>query len=191
MANEPKTFGGVSDDTSLSLVDPLLKEQKNQVDQMRSTYMSLGSSDASLAKRSMQRIVVMQIYHQIGRIIKFTDLMDRLEDKLYDSIDSNLSSMDSFDPATMVMLLKVQSELQETMIKSQLLIKPYLSMNLDEIAPVPEMEETSFGAAIISQESRNNIRTGAQALLTELRKTENFPVDEDNDDGPTANTARN
>jgi hypothetical protein len=97
--------------------------------------------------------------------------MDALEDKLYDSILSNIGGMDSFSPETMMMLLKVQQQLQETMIQSQLLIKPYMEMDILALAPQPEMEETSFGAAIISKESRNNIRTGAQALLTELKKS--------------------
>ena len=97
-------------------------------------------------------------------------MMDLLEDKLYESMIENMAQMDTGDPMTMMTLLKVQEQLQETMIQSQLLIKPYLDMDIATIAPAPELEETSFGAAIISQESRNNIRTGAQALLTELRK---------------------
>ncbi len=52
-------------------------------------------------------------------------------------------------------------------------------MHIDEIAPAPEMEDTSFGVAIISQESRNNIRNGAQALLTELRNANpNLPQED-------------
>jgi hypothetical protein len=98
-------------------------------------------------------------------------MMDRLEDKLYDAIDMSISGLDSADPTTMMMLLQVQKQLQETMISSQQLLKPYLDMDIEAIAPAPEMEETSFGAALISQESRNNIRTGAQALLTELKKS--------------------
>ena len=124
-------------------------------------------------------------------MIKFTEVMDALEDKLYDSMLVNISEMDSADPTTMMMLLKAQADLQTTMIQSQQLIKPYLDMNILAMVPQPEMEDTPFGVSIISQESRNNIRTGAQALLTELRKTENFPVGEDNDDGSTADTARN
>ena len=104
--------------------------------------------------------------------------MDRLEDKLYDSIDMNIGGMDSADPATMFALLKVQEQLQETMIQSQQLIKPYLDMDIEIIAPPQQNEEISFGAAILPKESRNAIRNGAQALLTELRKTENLPDDE-------------
>lgn len=171
------------ENTDFSSVDPLLKEQKNQVDQMRSTLLSFNKNDMSAAKRAMRNITVLRIYHQVARLIKFTEMMDILEDKLYDSMIANIGQMDSYDPATLLMLSKVQSQLQETMVQSQLLIKPYLDMDIEAIAPPIELEETSFGASIISQESRNNIRTGAQALLTELRKQNpDLPQSEDADD---------
>lgn len=172
MDDELKTFGvgEPEENTDLSFVDPLLKEQKNQVEQMRATLLSFDKNDSNSAKKAVQKITVLRIYHQIARIIKFTEMMDLLEDKLYESMIANIGEMDSFDPATMLTLMKVQSQLQETMVQSQMLIKPYLDMDIEAIAPPQELEETSFGAAIISQESRNNIRTGAQALLTELKK---------------------
>jgi hypothetical protein len=167
------------ENTDLSSADPLLKEQKLQVDQMRSTLLSFNKADPNSAKRAMQNITVLRIYHQVTRIIKFTEMMDLLEDKLYTSMIENMTEMDTSDPMTMMSLLKVQEQLQNTMIQSQLLIKPYLDMDIESIAPPPELEETSFGAAIISQESRNNIRTGAQALLTELKKANpNLPQEE-------------
>ena len=194
MDDELKTFGvgepeGITnispentsseENTDLSSADPLLKEQKLQVDQMRSTLLSFNKADPNSAKRAMQNITVLRIYHQVTRIIKFTEMMDLLEDKLYAAMIENMAQMDNADPMTMMTLLKVQEQLQETMIQSQLLIKPYLDMDIESIAPQPELEETSIGVAIISQESRNNIRTGAQALLTELRKVNpDLPQDE-------------
>jgi len=194
MDDELKTFGvgepeGITnispentsseENTDLSSADPLLKEQKLQVDQMRSTLLSFNKADPNSAKRAMQNITVLRIYHQVTRIIKFTEMMDLLEDKLYTAMIENMAQMDNADPMTMMTLLKVQEQLQETMIQSQLLIKPYLDMDIESIAPQPELEETSIGVAIISQESRNNIRTGAQALLTELRKVNpDLPQDE-------------
>ena len=187
-----KTVGAESGDTTdLSLVDPLLREQKLQIDQMRSTYINFSKGDPNAAQKAIQNITVLRVYHQISRIIKFTEVMDALEDKLYDSILSNIGGMDSFSPETMVMLLKVQQQLQETMIQSQLLIKPYLEMDILALAPQPEIEETSFGAALISKESRNNIRTGAQALLTELKKSNpELDFEDDAQDVTTATKKR-
>ncbi len=176
MDTEPKTVGegsednSLSIDNSLSLASPLLKEQKNQIADMRSILLSFNRNDVGAVRRAMNSITVLRVYHQVARIIEFTDLMDDLEDKIYDAIRMNIGGMDSAEPETMLVLLKVQQQLQETMIQSQQLIKPYLDMNIEFLVPEPEMETNSFGVSIISQESRNTIRTGAQALLTELRK---------------------
>ena len=166
----PETVLTSAENTDFSDVDPLLKEQKNQIDQMRSILLSFDRHDMNSAKRAMQNITVLRIYHQVARMIKFTEMMDILEDKLYDSMIANIGQLDSYDPATLLLLSKVQSQLQETMVQSQQLLKPYLDLDISTIAPPPEVEETSFGVSIISKESRNNIRNGAQALLTELRK---------------------
>ena len=184
MARKLKTVEEVvpEENTDLSLCDPLLKEQKAQIAQMRSIYVSFNKGDPNAAQKAVQNITVLRVYHQIARIIKATEVMDALEDKLYDSILSNIGEMDSFDPATMMALLKVQQQLQDNMIQAQQLIKPYMDMDILALAPQQEMVDTPFGVSIISQESRNNIRTGAQALLTELKKaTPDLPL-EDNDD---------
>ena len=174
--DESKTVGAPEDISSGSLieVDPLLKEQKAQAEQMRSALLSCKKNDITSAKVALQNIAVLQVYHQVARIIRYTEIMDRIEDKLYDSIDMNLAEMDECDPQTMILLLKVQSQLQESMVLSQKLLEPYMNINLEEIAPPTDINETnSFGAAIIPKESRNAIRNGAQALLTELRNAEN------------------
>ena len=173
--DELKTFeeSAESLDTSDTSIDPLLKEQKQQAEQMRSALLSCKKNDITSAKIALQNIAVLQVYHQVSRIIRYTEVMDRLEDKLYASIDANLAEMDEFDPNTMILLTKIQGDLQKSMVMSQELLKPYLDIDLASIAPPVEInEETSFGAAIIPKESRNAIRNGAQALLTELRNAE-------------------
>lgn len=207
MADELKTVGGVADDTStdiepsepvdsdFSLVNPLLKEQVAQAAQMRDALLTCKKNDITSAKVALQNIAVLQVYHQVARIIRYIEVMDRLEDKLYSSIDANLAQMDDFDPATMMMLVKVQSDLQKSMVLSQDMLKPYMDIDLSSIAPpVDVSDETSFGAAILPKESRNAIRNGAQALLTELRKTENpstenLSENEDTDTNDGINTA--
>lgn len=180
--DELKTFGGAEGISPLpdSMIDPLLKEQKEQAAQMRAALLSCKKNDITSAKVALQNIAVLQVYHQVARIIRYTEVMDRLEDKLYDSIDANLAQMDEFDPQTMILLTKIQSDLQKSMVLSQDLLKPYMDIDLESIAPPVEInEQTSFGAAILPKESRNAIRNGAQALLTELRKTENCSEDKE------------
>ena len=195
MAKQLKTVGGEEPDNTPisvptdSLVDPLLVAQTNQAAQMRSALLTCNTQDLTSAKVALQNIAVLQVYHQVARIIRFLEVLDRLDDKIYDSIDMNIGGMDSADPTTMLMLVKVQGDLQKSMVLSQDLLKPYMDIDLESIAPPRDVTgESSFGAAILPKESRNAIRNGAQALLTELRKTENFPVDEDNDVDNRADT---
>ena len=192
MARKLKTVEGTADDTpnvtsvnaltseitipteTDDLVDPLLFEQQEQVHLMRSALLTCRTSSISTAKGALQNIAVLQVYHQVARIIRFIERMDRLEDKLYDSMDMCISGMDSADPATLLMLVKVQGDLQKTMLLSQEMLKPYMDIDLESLAPMKDVtEDTPFGVAIIPKESRTAIRNGAQALLTELRKTEN------------------
>ena len=183
MDDEPKTVGGV-DNTDVSLTNPLLIAQINQAAEMRTSLLACTTTDLRSAKSALQNIAVLQIYHQVARIIRFTEQMDRWEDKLYDSMDMCIGGMDSADPATLMLMLKVQGDLYKAMVISQDLLKPYVDIDLEAIAPPRDInEETSFGAAILPRESRTVIRNGAQALLTELRRTENLPVNEDTNDG--------
>lgn len=168
---ELKTVGA-NLDTDLSFADPLLKEQQRQITQMRDTLLTFDKDDIHSAKNAIQSITVMRIYHQIGRIIKFTEMMDKIEDRLYESIDYNLASFDTMDPQTMMMLLQIQEKLQSTMIESQKLIQPYLNIDFTAIAPTKEVEANSFGAAVFTQESRSKIRESAQAVLTALSGTD-------------------
>lgn len=191
--DELKTVEGAEGISPLSdnMIDPLLKEQKEQAAQMRAALLSCKKTDITSAKVALQNIAVLQVYHQVARIIRYTEVMDRLEDKLYDSIDANLAQMDEFDPATMLTLVKIQGDLQKSMVMSQELLKPYMDIDLESIAPPVNIDETtSFGAAILPKESRNAIRNGAQALLTELRKTENLSEDKevDGNNSDVANT---
>lgn len=168
--NALKTFEAVEDNVT-HFVDPLTAKQKSHTDEMRSALLACNFGDITSTKSALQYITLRRILHQVERIIKYTELMDRLEDKLYDSIDQNLAEMDEFDPNTMMMLLKVQSQLQTSMIESQKLLQPYLEMDITVYAqPQSDDTQNSFMANIISQASRNTIRNGAQALLTELTK---------------------
>lgn len=204
MARKLKTVEGTANDTPIvasdnaviqespitiesdSLVDPLIFEQKEQANLMRKSLLTCRTGTISNAKVALQNIAVLQIYHEVARIIRFIEVMDRLEDKIYDSIDMNIGGMDSADPATMLMLVKVQGDLYKTMAMSQDLLKPYINIDLESIAPMKDVnEDIPFGVAIIPKESRTAIRNGAQALLTELRKNENPSDNEatETDDG--------
>lgn len=119
--------------------------------------------------QSLQRIVVLQLYHQVNRIIKYLDLMDNLEDKLYESIEYQIGSSDIEDG--WVLLLKIQSKLQENMIESQKLLKPYIDIVTvdDKIFDIQAYgTEVKNEVSVITAESRESIRRNAKDLLKKL-----------------------
>ena len=154
--------------------DSLLASKKEGVSKMRTSLLSCLSDDSgSLSSRAINTITVLRIYHQLARIIRYIELMDRLEEKLYESIECTLDTCDVTDSDVMMKLLGIQERLQKSMIESHKLLQPY--MDLQDISVVDLMSTTSTIESktdspikIMSPESRDRIRTSAQNLLSEL-----------------------
>ena len=153
----------------------LYVSQLNDVEDMKSQIQYFSSSDPNCAKKAIQNITVLRVYHQIKRIIKFTEMMDKIEDKMYESIDMNINNMDSYDPRTWNQLLFLQGQLQKTMIESHKLLEPYLDfqqLSIIEEKPAEADPANSFASLILDQESREKVRTSAQQVLAALQATE-------------------
>ena len=164
MTNDPETVG-----IDVVNPDPLLTKQQQDVQNMRNELMTCNTRDANSVKAAMNNILVMRIYHQISRIIKFTEQMDKIEEKLYASIDASLTTMMDTDPRTWMSLLTIQERLQKSMIESHKLLEPYLNMeNLTYVEVSPEVSSDTFAKQLLDQESREKIRTSAQTLLAAL-----------------------
>lgn len=170
MMNDPETVG--IDTPS----DPLRVKQQQDVQSMRNALMTCNTTDANSVKAAMNNILVMRIYHQISRIIKYTEQMDKIEAKLYASIDASLTTMIDTDPRTWVMLLNIQERLQKIMIDSHKLLEPYLNMeNLTYVEVSPEVANDSFAKQLLDQDSRERLRSGAQAILAALDQSGSLP----------------
>jgi hypothetical protein len=95
--------------------------------------------------------------------------MDNLEDKLYESIEYQIGSVDIEDG--WALLLKIQSKLQENMIESQKLLKPYIDIVTvdDKIFDIQAYgTEVKNEVSVITAESRESIRRNAKDLLKKL-----------------------
>lgn len=168
MANECKT---VTSDAEV--LDPLYKKQTKDVAEMRASLLAFNSGDNTSARQAIQKITAMRFYHQIARIIRYTEMMDKLEDKLYASIDRTLDDMEDTDPTTVVKLLAIQEKLQKSMIESQKLLEPYLDLESLTFVEMPQSEEDKpFNALLLEQESRDKVRSSAQAILAALESGE-------------------
>ena len=151
-------------------LDPLYKKQKEGVAKMRASLLACSDNGSMTMLSAIQNITAMRIYHQLTRIIRYTELMDKLEAKLYESIDNTLDNMNSNDPSTWMMLLKAQEQLQKTMIESHKLLQPYMDVQeftVVELANSSSSNETVQKIAL-SPEDRDRLRNKAQSVLQEL-----------------------
>lgn len=157
-----------------SPVNPLYSVQKEGVGKMRTSLLSCIHDDTGLlTSKAINSITVMRVYHQLARIIRYLEIMDKLEDKLYESMEYNIENCDPHSMDTLNMLIDIQAKLQKSMIESHKMLQPY--MDLQDMSVVDLMSSTTSvqnnddnPIKIMSPESRDRIRTSAKNLITEL-----------------------
>lgn len=139
---------------------------------MKTSLLACDDGDIRSVKTAMNNVLVLRVMHQIARIVRFTEMLDKIEDKLYRSLDATLLQADELDPTTWAMLMKVQSQLQQTMIESQKLLEPYYKEGTYAFLDmVPQESEIQYDKLLYDQESRERIRQSAQAVLEVLSKS--------------------
>ncbi|MBQ2856446.1 MAG: hypothetical protein IJE78_04850 [Bacteroidaceae bacterium] len=165
--------------TSVMPSDPLIAKQREDVAKMRASLLCC-TDDPFTARQAMQNITVLRVYHQVSRIIRYLDVMDRLEEKLYAAIDAQIDKADPDSPMTWMSLLKIQEQLMDNMIKSHKLLEPYLNIQEFVIDTTATVQEAPDGSSILTKESRDKLRTSAQQVLAILGPIEE-PAEEAND----------
>ena len=148
--------------------NPLTAVQKESISRMRGALLSLSVEDSTNVKATIQQVTVLRIYHQLIRIVKYLDMMDKLEDKLYQTIDIQLETMDMYDSATMQELIVVQTQLQKSMVESHKLLQPYLEIQNLPISELMPDTTSDTVTSIIPETSREKLRLAAQTVLSEL-----------------------
>lgn len=161
-----------SDEPILDLTaeDSLYTKQREDVANMRASLLSCNGVDPYSTQIALRNITVMRVYHQISRIIRYTEMMDKIENKLYHSIERSLENMNEGSPSTWMTLLGIQEKLQKCMIDSHKLLQPYLDSEIfsNVVIDSPHEPQQSFATMLIDQESRDKIRSSAQTVLAAL-----------------------
>lgn len=154
--------------SSITKMDPLLRQQKEDVSRMRTSLLACNISKES-ARSALQTINVTRAYHQLNRIIRYTELMDELEEKLYESIHHYVSTADTNSTTTWMMLLNIQEKLQKNMIESMKLLQPYMD-NMQQLTEelTVDVEEDRQRALPFNAETREHLRNSAKKVLMEL-----------------------
>lgn len=154
--------------SSIKKMDPLLRQQKEDVSRMRTSLLACNISKES-ARSALQTINVTRAYHQLNRIIRYTELMDKLEEKLYSSIEYYVDNASPESTATWMMLLNIQEKLQKNMIDSMKLLQPYMD-NMQQLTEelTIDVEDNKQKALPFNAETREHLRDSAKRVLMEL-----------------------
>lgn len=144
------------------------EQQKEGVSKMREAL--LASAEGKLViSAALQRVTALRIFHQLNRVIQYTEMMDKLEDKLYQAMDFAINKMDITNRHDLLILVGLQERIQKNMIDSFKLLQPYMENQdwqmLDDIealgGPVSDLA--------MSADGREHLRTTANSVLKQLR----------------------
>lgn len=163
-----------TDTAPRTTTDALYLSQEEDIRRMRSSLLlATGAKDASVTTNSLRNIAILRVYHQIARVIKFLEYMDKIEAKMYKAIDASLNNLPD-DMVSMTALLKIQNGLLQNMTMSQTLLKPYMDMidSATQYAQSVSAVTSTADKSVIPKQSRDKIRGTAQALLADLDKLE-------------------
>lgn len=75
----------------------LYAAQCNDVEAMRNQLLTFNKTDPNAARKAIQNVTLLRVYHQLERIVRFTEMMDKIEDRIYQSIDAKLTNSDPDD----------------------------------------------------------------------------------------------
>lgn len=155
---------------TVGTVDPLIAKQREDVARMRTSLLAC-DTNPQLASTALKNVTVLQVYHQISRIIRYTELCDKLEAKLYESMDSMIDRLDTDSNLTINALLNAQERLQKLMIESNKMLAPFLDMtSYIESVRVNDASEDNAPKATIALDAtrREKLRNSAKQVLLEL-----------------------
>ena len=163
--NIPETE--IISESDVLLEDPILKIQREDIAKMRSSLLCC-NGDTSLIKRTLTDITVMRIYHEMSRIIRYTEMMDKIEDKMYESMSYAVEHANAESSGTWLMLMEMQKGIQKSMSNSYNLLKPYLSLSKTDMSAMATAIDTNVEAIPLDTKSRDSIRSTAQHILSLL-----------------------
>lgn len=167
---------GVETVNGYPLLNPIDAKLKEDVEKMKTSLLACTDENGITAKGGMQLMIAARVQHQMKRIIKYLELMDKLEAKLYAAVEQQIDALDPTRVYTISLLMDYQERLQKSMIESHKLLQPYLSIesfsSLDlTLTAASSTTPTSSGIIdILPPESRDRLRTKAQAIVMELQK---------------------
>jgi hypothetical protein len=153
---------------SSSTPNPTYEQQKQGVSKMREAL--LASADGTMTvSTAMQRVTALRIFHQMNRVIQYTEMMDKLEAKLYEAMDFAITATDITNRHDMLILVGLQERLQKNFLDSQKMLQPYIEMGEAFKNYVEYTEDNDIlKDQLASPDGREHIRIAAQRVIKQL-----------------------
>ena len=152
---------------------PIQKAMTESTERMQTALLSASMDAPNEVVGAMRQVTLLRAHHQVMRIVQFLQLMDKLEAKMYESIDMDMSTMDLSDPDSWKTLLLLQTKLQENIVNSNKLLTPFLEMDkypiFNEMANASDVDVTIVDGEL-TPSKRNQLRENAESILAELEE---------------------
>lgn len=155
--------------------DPMDSLKAESVDRMKAALLAASLDDPLSSITAIRQVTLLRVHHQVSRIVQYLDLMDKLESKLYDSIENVLNEPNFGDEnfSTVTKLLAIQEKLQKSIIESNKLLAPYLDMEqYPAFTAVDASTPVQAEILEIPATQRNALRENAGAIISELKLLE-------------------
>ena len=156
-------------DGEVEYLDPIYENQKSGIAKMRAALLSCEDDDM-LAKQALNNVTVLRVYHQIARIIRYTEMCDKIEQKIYEALDRSLDTMNPNSPSTWMVLLDAQERLQRILIESQKLLQPYLDVKMFNIIDATASNSDIPNVVQMNSATIRNLQTNARQALLLLKQ---------------------
>lgn len=154
-------------------LSPLRKAMRESTERMQTALLAASMDNPGSVAAAMRQVTLLRAHHQVLRIVKFLQLMDEVEEKMYESIELDMATMDLTESSTWSTLLALQTKLQQNIIESNKLLAPYLEMDkyplFQEIAEEGLVIEADAEVIDISADKRNQLRETATLVLEDLQ----------------------
>ena len=75
------------EDNNTKPADTLTVQQQSDISAMRSALLDCDRGDATSVSFALQTIFSMRVFHQLSKLIRYTEHMDKIEQKMYESMN--------------------------------------------------------------------------------------------------------
>lgn len=168
--------GGLLDPSFDEKMNPLASAMRESTSRMQTALLAANMESPNEVASALRQVTMLRAHHQVMRIVRFLELMDDIEEKMYESIELDMRTMELTESDTWAKLMTIQTNLQKNIIESNKLLQPFLDMDAYPVFQEVGEAELEIDAEVldISADKRAQIRDTAGLLLDKIEDEMNM-----------------